>query len=124
MWALQQPTPLKDAQMAMTDSEYHQLADEMFTALEDAIENAIDEQDADIDIDASGNVLQLEFQDKSKIVINKQEPLHQIWVATQFGGYHFSYVEGKWLDERSDAGEFMPFVLASILRQGGIALSL
>lgn len=124
MWALQQPTPLKDAQMAMTDSEYHKLADEMFNALEDAIENAIDEQDADIDIDASGNVLQLEFQDKSKIVINKQEPLHQIWVATQFGGYHFSYVDGKWLDERSDAGEFMPFVLASILRQGGIALSL
>ncbi|MCG9713158.1 iron donor protein CyaY [Shewanella insulae] len=110
--------------MAMTDSEYHQLADEMFTALEDAIENAIDEQDADIDIDASGNVLQLEFQDKSKIVINKQEPLHQIWVATQFGGYHFSYVEGKWLDERGDAGEFMPFVLASILRQGGIELTL
>ncbi|ASJ98531.1 MULTISPECIES: iron donor protein CyaY [Shewanella] len=110
--------------MAMTDSEYHKLADEMFNALEDAIENAIDEQDADIDIDASGNVLQLEFQDKSKIVINKQEPLHQIWVATQFGGYHFSYVDGKWLDERSDAGEFMPFVLASIHRQGGITLEL
>ncbi|QYJ86460.1 iron donor protein CyaY [Shewanella mesophila] len=110
--------------MAMTDSEYHKLADEMFTAIEDAIENAIDEQDADIDIDASGNVLQLEFQDRSKIVINKQEPLHQIWVATQFGGYHFSYVDEQWLDERSDAGEFMPFVIESIRRQGGINLKL
>ncbi|QLE84019.1 MULTISPECIES: iron donor protein CyaY [Shewanella] len=109
--------------MAMTDSQYHQLADEMFKAIDDAIELAIDEQDADIDIDASGNVLQLEFEDQSKIVINKQEPLHQIWVATLQGGYHFSYVEGKWIDERN-GGEFMPFVLESIFRQGGIKLDI
>ncbi|MDC8854027.1 iron donor protein CyaY [Shewanella algae] len=108
--------------MAMTDTEYHQLADEMFDQIETAIENAIDEQDADVDIDASGNVLQLEFADSSKIVINKQEPLHQIWVATRFGGYHFGYVDGKWIDERN-GGEFMPFVRESISRQGGIELS-
>ncbi|MGL4515617.1 MAG: iron donor protein CyaY, partial [Shewanella sp.] len=72
--------------MAMTDTEFHQLADDMFQAIENAIETAIDEQDADLDIDASGNVLQLEFVDGSKIVINKQEPLHEIWVATRFGG--------------------------------------
>ncbi|ABV38735.1 frataxin family protein [Shewanella sediminis HAW-EB3] len=109
--------------MAMTDSEFHQLADEMFQAIDNAIEQAIDEQDADIDIDASGNVLQLEFPDTSKIVINKQEPLHQIWVATKFGGYHFSFVEGRWIDERN-GGEFMPFVIDSIQRQGDIQLSL
>ncbi|WP_076415929.1 iron donor protein CyaY [Shewanella sp. UCD-KL12] len=109
--------------MAMTDTQFHLLADEMFQAIDEAIENAIDEQDADIDIDASGNVLQLEFEDRSKIVINKQEPLHQIWVATKEGGYHFSFVDGKWLDERN-GGEFMPFVIAAITQQGGIELSI
>ncbi|MGL4448096.1 iron donor protein CyaY [Shewanella sp.] len=109
--------------MAMTDTEYHRLADEMFHAIETAIETAIDEQDADVDIDASGNVLQLEFVDGSKIVINKQEPLHEIWLASRFGGYHFAYVDGKWLDARG-GNEFMPFVQESILRQSGIALSL
>jgi len=109
--------------MTISDSQFHQLADEMFQAIDDAIELAIDEQDADIDIDASGNVLQLEFEGGSKIVINKQEPLHQIWVATKFGGYHFSYIDGKWLDERN-GGEFMPFIIESILRQGGIKMSL
>ena len=109
--------------MAMTDTEFHQLADEMFQAIENAIETAIDEQDADVDIDASGNVLQLEFQDTSKIVINKQEPLHQIWIATRYGGYHFSFVAGKWIDERN-GGEFMPFVVESIAKQGGITLAL
>ncbi|MEI6859112.1 MAG: iron donor protein CyaY [Shewanella sp.] len=108
--------------MAMTDSQFHQLANEMFQSIDDAIELAIDEQDADIDIDASGNVLQLEFEDGSKIVINKQEPLHQIWLATKFGGYHFSYIKGKWIDERNES-EFMPFVIESILKQGGIKLS-
>ncbi|WP_299491974.1 iron donor protein CyaY [uncultured Shewanella sp.] len=107
--------------MAMTDSEFHQLADDMFQAIDNAIEYAIDEQDEDLDIDASGNVLQLTFADRSQIVINKQEPLHQIWVATKFGGYHFSYVNEKWTDERN-GGEFMPFVLDSILRQSGIKL--
>ncbi|MGI2260297.1 iron donor protein CyaY [Shewanella sp. GXUN23E] len=108
--------------MAMTDTEFHQLADEMFQTIESAIENAIDEQDADVDVDASGGVLQLEFDDGSKIVINKQEPLHQIWVATKFGGYHFSFENGQWLDMRTDAGEFMPFVKASIARQSGIQI--
>ncbi|SQH78477.1 frataxin, iron-binding and oxidizing protein [Shewanella benthica] len=109
--------------MAMTDTQFHQLADEMFQAIDNAIELAIDEQDADIDIDASGNVLQLEFEDGSKIVINKQEPLHQIWLATKFGGYHFSFIEEKWIDERNGT-EFMPFVIESILKQGGVNLSL
>ncbi|NKF51177.1 iron donor protein CyaY [Shewanella sp. WXL01] len=109
--------------MAMTDTEFHQLADEMFESLETAIENAIDEDDADVDIDASGNVLQLTFEDRSQIVINKQEPLHEIWIATKFGGYHFGFEDGKWLDTRNNL-EFMPFVLDSITKQSGIVLSL
>lgn len=109
--------------MAITDTEFHQLADKMFQAIDNAIEVAIDDHDADIDIDASGNALQLTFEDASKIVINKQEPLHQIWVATKFGGYHFSFVEDKWIDQRN-GGEFMTFVVDSILKQGNIQLSL
>ncbi|GGI88213.1 iron donor protein CyaY [Shewanella gelidii] len=109
--------------MAMTDTEFHHLADEMFQAIENAIESAIDDQDADVDIDASGNVLQLEFEDSSKIVINKQEPLHQIWVATRFGGYHFGYEGERWIDDRN-GHEFMPFIIDSIDKQSGIKLDL
>lgn len=108
--------------MAMTDSQFHQLADDMFDVIENAIERAIDEQDADLDIDASGGVLQLEFDDGSKIVINKQEPLHEIWVATKTGGYHFTFSNGKWLDLRSNAGEFIPFVQQAIAQQGRIKI--
>jgi CyaY protein len=109
--------------MAMTDTEFHQLVDAMFSQIETAIEYAIDEQDADVDIDASGNVLQLEFQDRSQIVINKQEPLHEIWIATRFGGYHFAFKENRWFDERNQQ-EFMPFVINAIHKQSGIELKL
>ncbi|MCL1141089.1 iron donor protein CyaY [Shewanella gaetbuli] len=109
--------------MAMTDTEFHQLADEIFSAIDNAIETAIDEQDADVDIDYSGNVVQLTFEDGSQIVINKQEPLHEIWLATKTGGYHFAYVEGEWLDTRNNIN-FIPFVLDAIAQQGGIKISL
>ena len=109
--------------MAMTDTEFHQLADEMLSKIENAIEVAIDDQDADVDINASGNVLQLEFEDGSQIVINKQEPLHELWIATRFGGYHFALVDGRWFDERND-NVFMPFVIESIKKQSGISLAL
>lgn len=109
--------------MAMTDTQYHQLADDMFEKIEAAIEQAIDEQDADIDIDASGNVLQLEFGVGAKLVINKQEPLHELWVASRFGGFHFAYVDGKWLDQRNGT-EFMPFVQDTITQLSGLTLTL
>ncbi|MBT1446550.1 iron donor protein CyaY [Shewanella sp. JM162201] len=108
--------------MAMTDTEFHQLADDMFNIIETAIENAIDNDDADVDIDSSGGVLQLTFEDGSKIVINKQEPLHEVWLATRFGGYHFGFKEGKWIDERNGGSEFMPFLKDSIKRQANLNL--
>jgi CyaY protein len=109
--------------MAITDTEFHRLADEMFAEIENAVEKAIDEQDADVDINASGNVLQLAFEDSSQIVINKQEPLHEIWLATKSGGYHFNYKDGKWLDTRNGL-EFMSFVIDAINKQSGILLEI
>ncbi|WP_025823370.1 iron donor protein CyaY [Shewanella marina] len=107
--------------MAMTDSEFHQLADEIFSQIENAVEYAIDEQDADVDVDASGGVLQIEFADGSKIVINKQEPLHQIWLATRFGGYHYNYVDGQWIDDRSGE-QFNQVVQNAITKQSGLII--
>ncbi|QDE29868.1 MULTISPECIES: iron donor protein CyaY [Shewanella] len=109
--------------MTITDTEFHRLADEMFGEIENAVEKAIDEQDADVDINASGNVLQLSFEDGSQIVINKQEPLHEIWLATKSGGYHFNYNDSKWLDTRNGL-EFMPFVIDAIYKQSEIMLEI
>jgi CyaY protein len=77
----------------MNDTEFHQLVDEQF----DNLEELIDESGADIDYEVLGNVMNLEFEDRSQIVINRQEPMHEIWLASRSGGFHFQYQNNDWV---------------------------
>jgi CyaY protein len=60
------------------------------------IEEAIDESEADIDYEVTGNVMTLEFENRSQIIINRQEPMKEIWLASKSGGFHFKLVDDKW----------------------------
>ena len=71
----------------MNESDFDQLADETMLL----IEEAIDESGVDIDYDNAGGILTLEFENGSKIIVNKQAPLKQLWVAARSGGFHFDY---------------------------------
>jgi CyaY protein len=73
----------------MNESDFDQLAEETMVA----IEEAIDDCGVDIDYDTAGGILTLEFDNGSQIIVNKQAPLTQIWVAARSGGYHFDYDE-------------------------------
>ncbi len=55
------------------------------------IEQAIETRAPDIDFETEGEILTLEFPDGSHIVINKQRPLKQIWLAARAGGFHYDY---------------------------------
>ena len=71
----------------MNESDFNQLAEDTMTA----IEEAIDDCGVDIDYDNAGGILTLEFGNASQIIINKQTPLSQVWVAARSGGFHFDY---------------------------------
>ena len=71
----------------MNESDFDQLAEDTMIKIEDAIDNS----GADIDYDTGGGILTLEFANGSQIIINKQAPLCQIWVAARSGGFHFDY---------------------------------
>lgn len=77
----------------MTESEFLQQAEETMLSIEDAL----DECETDIDFDSVGDVLTLIFESGSQIIINKQTPLKQLWVAAKSGGYHFDWVESQWV---------------------------
>ncbi|MBM4190294.1 MAG: iron donor protein CyaY [Betaproteobacteria bacterium] len=82
----------------MTDTEFHQLADAFMTDLEDRLDAA------DIDWErAPGGVMQIDFDNGTQIIINKQPPLHEIWVAAKSGGFHFRRLGEAWVDTRSGA---------------------
>lgn len=76
----------------MDNSQFHILVDNEMLWLE----NAIEQSGAPIDFEINGNVMTLEFENRSQIVINRQEAMQQIWVASLSGGYHFSYAENAW----------------------------
>ncbi len=82
----------------MNDTEFHQLVDEQLQI----IEEAIDDSGADIDFETSGNVMTLEFEDRSQIIINRQEPMHEIWLASKSGGFHFKLLSNDWICSKTN----------------------
>ncbi|NBM01717.1 iron donor protein CyaY [Proteus sp. G2671] len=104
----------------MNDSEFHQLADELLSEIEQTIDNY--EGDVDIDCEINGGVMTLTFENNSKIIINRQEAFHQIWLATRSGGYHFDWKDEQWICDRS-GGEFLTMLAQAITEQSGEAFS-
>lgn len=96
----------------MTELEYHQFVDDILHRLEDEL----DDHEADIECEGADGMLTIEFANRSKIVINKQEPLLQLWVATKYNGHHFAYTDGQWIDQRG-AGEFWQFISQAVSKQ-------
>ncbi len=83
---------------SLTDSEYHRLAGEVLARVEATIDRWLDEDVIDIDTHRTGGLLELLLPDGSKIVLNTQPPLHEIWLAARAGGYHFRFADGRWID--------------------------
>lgn len=84
----------------MTDSEFHTLANTTLNAIEDACEAIVQFTETDVDSARNGEVLTLTFENGSKIIINSQAPLQQMWVATQTRGYHYAWSGSAWIDTR------------------------
>jgi CyaY protein len=71
----------------MNESKFNELAELTMISIEQAIEDC----GAEIDYDNISDILTLEFENGSKIIINKQTPTSQLWVAARSGGFHFDY---------------------------------
>ena len=79
----------------MTESEYTHLADATLNRLETALDAA------GVDYErAAGGVLEIEFDNASMIVVNKQAAAQEIWVAAKSGGFHFRWDGVAWRDTR------------------------
>jgi CyaY protein len=86
----------------MTESEFNELADAVFQR----IELAIDDGDADIDYDSNGTVLEMEFADGSKLIVNRHVPNREIWLAAKSGGFHYALQNERWFSQRDGSELF------------------
>jgi len=89
--------------ISLTDSEFHALAAAVLAGIEETVDRWLQDDVIDIDSSRTGGLLELSFPDRSKIVINAQPPLHELWLAARGGGFHFKYVADRWVDTRSGA---------------------
>ena len=84
----------------MDDSEFNRKVDETLQTIEEAVENC----DADLDWDLASGILTIDCTNssnntESQVIVNRQGPTRQIWVASRSGGFHFDYDPDKqqWL---------------------------
>jgi CyaY protein len=98
----------------MEEREFIELADAELARIEAALEVALERSDGDWDFEIKpGGIVELDFPDASKIVINRHAAAREIWVAAKSGGFHFKPPAGGsafWQDTRS--GESLHAVLA------------
>ncbi|MDU8923363.1 iron donor protein CyaY [Pasteurellaceae bacterium LIM206] len=84
----------------MNVAEFHENIERLW----DDIEARLEEQDIDADCDRQGAVFSITFNDRSQIIINKQEPLLELWLASRLGGLHFAFNDNEWIN--SDGERF------------------
>jgi CyaY protein len=107
----------------MVESEFQKRVDDILAL----IESAMDHAKTDIDAELNGGILTLTFENGSKVIVNRQTPNREIWVAAKSGGFHFRYgaatVSGNlssasghlWCNTRT--GEPLAELLARVIRE-------
>lgn len=100
----------------------------VFNALADAelarVEEVLEECDAELDIECKpGGVLELEFENGSKVIINRHTAAREIWVAAKSGGFHFSPQASAWISGR-DGLELYALLSRVVSEQSGTQVAL
>lgn len=99
----------------MNDSEFSALADTTLKQIEIGLETS----GADLDFAMiSAGVLEIEFADGSKIIVNRHGPAKELWVAARTGGFHYRWDGGVWRDTRSSS-ELMATLSGLVSAQAG-----
>jgi CyaY protein len=109
------------APSGLTDSEYARLAGAVLSGIEATIDRWLQQDVIDIDSQRTGGLLELTLPQGSKVVVNTQPPLHEIWLAARSGGHHFRYAAGEWRDTR-DGAELLAVLSRCVSEQAGQAL--
>lgn len=106
----------------MTDPEFQDLAESLLRSVERDCDAINDAGSADIDNQRVGAMVTLVFANGSQIIINLQKPLHEVWMASRSGGYHFCWREGVWQDTKGQ-GDFFTLLGQDASAQAGVPLS-
>ena len=114
-------TPAAAPQAALSDADYQRETGALLAHIEATCDRWLEQDVVDIDTQRTGGLLELIFPDGSKIVVNTQPPLHEMWLAARSGGYHYRWDGQCWRDTR-DGHEMVEMLSRQASAQCGRAL--
>jgi len=77
----------------MNEAQFSQLAEQIFTDIEDAI----DQSEAELDYEGGNGVLTIDCEDSdTQVIVSRQVAMFQIWVAAKSGGFHCAMTGEQW----------------------------
>lgn len=103
---------------ALSDADYRRLTAAVLACVEAEADRLLQDDVVDIDTSRTGGLLELSFPNGSKIVINTQPPLQELWLAARAGGFHYRHAQGRWVDTR-DGSEFFTTLSREASAQAG-----
>jgi CyaY protein len=104
----------------MDEAQFDALAEQTLRSVEQALEAS--GLDADFEL-KEGGVLEIEFADRSKVIVNRHGAAREIWVAARSGGFHFRWDGAAWRDTR-DGGELFAALSRLASLQAGRSVTL
>lgn len=110
--------PKNNAPSLLSDAEYRANTHALLAHVEATCDRWLQDDLIDIDTQRTGGLLELQFPNGSKIVVNTQPPLHELWLAARDGGFHYRWDGAAWRDTR-DGSEFVATLSALASAQAG-----
>ena len=99
--------------MTLSEARFHDLVDQV----QQDIEDVFDDSGLDVDLENSNGVLTVRFESGTQLILSRQEPLRQLWVAARSGGFHFDFdeISERWVCDTS--GERLGELLSRVVQQ-------
>jgi CyaY protein len=97
----------------MNESDFHRTVDALLARFEAALSES-----QTLDVDLEGGILDVTCPDGSRVIVNRQTPNREIWVAARSGGFHFRLRDGEWRDTRSNDELFASLARVIALQAG------
>src|SRR3954465_8779308 len=104
----------------MEETEFTALAERALSRIEASLEES--GVDADVEL-KPGGVIEIEYADGSRMIINRHAAAREIWVAARSGGFHFRWDGTAWRDTR-EGSELFAALSRLVSAQSGQAVTL
>jgi len=104
----------------MEEHDFNAQAEAVLSRIEAALERSA----ADLDFErVEDQMLQIDFADGSRIVVNRHDAAREIWVAARSGGFHYRWQGRGWYDTRNGS-ELLSTLSDLVSTQAGEPVSL